>query len=130
MKKIFNSKNSLLLSTTFLITMLIILNACSKTSAYDNPGSGGNPKGGGPGTNEVWIQGSAFSPATITVTAGTTITWTNKDAVAHTVTSDGGLFDSGSIASGGTTSIQFNNTGTFPYHCAVHPGMKASVIVN
>jgi plastocyanin len=127
MKKIVNSKSRLLMGTAFLITILTILNGCSKSSAYNNPDTGGTV---GPGTNEVWIQGSVYNPATITVTAGTTIKWTNKDAIAHTVTSDGGLFDSGSIASGGTTSIQFNNTGTFPYHCAVHPGMKASVIVN
>ena len=85
-----------------------------------------------PGINEVWIQGSAFTPATITVSAGTTIKWTNKDVAAHTVTNDSGeaeIFDSGSMANGATFSRQFNNTGSFKYHCTFHAGMKATVVV-
>ena len=81
------------------------------------------------GTNEVLIQGNAFSPATITVAAGTTIKWTNKDGVNHTVTSDSGLFDSGTFGNGGTFSRQFNTAGTFPYHCTVHTNMLGTVIV-
>jgi plastocyanin len=72
----------------------------------------------------------AFNPSTITVAAGTTITWTNKDAIAHTVTSDNKLFDSGSIGSNGTYSFTFATAGTFSYHCTVHPTMTASVTVN
>ena len=83
-----------------------------------------------PGPNEVFIQDMAFNPSTITVSAGTTITWTNKDAIAHTVTSNTGLFDSGSINSNGTYSHLFSSTGTFPYHCSIHPNMTASVIIN
>ena len=73
-----------------------------------------------PGINEVWIQGLAFTPATITVAAGTTIKWTNKGGAAHTVTNDVGeteIFDSGSMENGATFSRQFNNTGSFKYHC-------------
>jgi plastocyanin len=81
------------------------------------------------GTNEVLIQGNAFSPGTITIAAGTTIKWTNKDGVNHTVTSDSGLFDSGSFGNGGTFSRQFNTAGTFPYHCTIHSGMLGTVIV-
>jgi plastocyanin len=84
----------------------------------------------GPPPNEVYIQGFAFNPVTITVVAGTTITWTNKDAVAHTVTSDTGAFDSGSIAANGTYSRTFSTTGTFAYHCTFHAGMNATVVVN
>ncbi len=78
----------------------------------------------------VSIQSYAFSPATITVPAGSTITWTNNDAVAHTVTSDNSAFDSGTIPSSGTYSRTFPTTGTFPYHCTFHPYMTATVIVN
>jgi plastocyanin len=129
MKRVIVSKSRLLITTAYLIAILTILNSCSKTTAYDTPSPGPGTKGG-PGTNEVWIQGSSFNPSSITVTAGTTIMWTNKDGVAHTVTSDSGLFDSGSMGNGGTFSQQFNTPGTFPYHCIVHPGMKAVVIVN
>lgn len=92
-------------------------------------GMGGTGSKGSPGTNEVWIQGMAFTPSTITVTAGTTITWTNNDGVAHTVTSNTGLFESGSISNNGTYSHLFTTVGTFPYHCAIHTSMKASVVV-
>jgi len=76
----------------------------------------------------------AFSPATITVKVGTTVTWTNNTSAPHTVTSDDGTsFDSGSsnpiAASGGTYSFTFTKAGTYTYHCAIHPFMKATVIV-
>jgi plastocyanin len=88
MKRYIGSKSRLLIRASFLLAILSILICCSKTTAYDTPGPGTKS---GPGINEVWIQGMAFRPATITVTAGTTIKWTNKDGVAHTVTSDTGL---------------------------------------
>ncbi|MGE5457577.1 MAG: plastocyanin/azurin family copper-binding protein [Methanococcaceae archaeon] len=129
MKKFKGSKSRVFISTAILLATISIFNSCSKNTDYNTPGPGPGSKGG-PGTNEVWIQGMAFSPATITVSAGTTIKWTNKDAVSHTVTSDTGLFDSGSLASGATYSQKFETAGTFPYHCALHTGMKATVVVN
>ena len=72
---------------------------------------------------------AAFNPADLTVEAGTTITWKNTDAVAHTSTSDAGRWDSGSVAAGGQFSVAFPTTGTFPYHCAIHPGMVGTVVV-
>ena len=129
MKRLIGSKIRLLIGTAFLLEILTIVNSCSKSTAYKTPSPAPGTKGG-PGTNEVWIQGMVFSPASITVAAGTTITWTNKDGVAHTVTSDTGLFDSGSMSNGATFSPTFSTAGTFPYHCSVHPGMKATVAVN
>ena len=89
-----------------------------------------------PGANEVFIEGMAFSPSTITVKANSTVTWNNKDGVAHTVTSDTpGLFESGSISSsggyggGGTWSHIFITAGSFPYHCSIHSSMKGTVVV-
>jgi plastocyanin len=83
-----------------------------------------------PGTNEVFIQGMAFDPPTITVAAGTSIKWTNKDGVGHTVTSTAGLFDSGIINTNSTYSRMFSTAGTFPYVCTIHPSMTATVIVH
>jgi amicyanin len=76
----------------------------------------------------------AFSPASLTIKAGTTITWKNTTAVPHTVTSDDGKsFDSGTAnpiaAQSGTFSFTFKTPGTFAYHCAIHPFMKATIIV-
>lgn len=129
MKTLTGFKKSALILTV-LPAIIIILNSCSKSDNYGSPGSGST---GEPQANEVWIQGMAFTPATRTVTAGTTIKWTNKDNSNHTVTSDAGsaeTFDSGTLGKGETFSWQFNTAGTIKYHCSIHTGMKASIVVN
>ena len=131
MKKSIGSKSKLLIGTTLLFAILLISNSCSKSSYNNMTGMTGGPGGsGGPGLNEVFIQGMAFNPSTITVAAGTTITWTNKDGYAHTVTSDTNLFNSGNIGSNGTFSFTFATAGTYPYHCSIHTSMTAKVVVN
>jgi plastocyanin len=77
----------------------------------------------------VSIEGFAFNQATIEIPVGTTVTWTNNDATAHTVTSDDGAFDSGGLDQGQTFSFTFTTPGEFAYHCDFHPGMQATVIV-
>lgn len=79
--------------------------------------------------NSVSISNFSFSPATLNVTAGTKVTWTNNDSVTHTVTSDTGSFDSGNLSSGSSFSQTFSAAGTFPYHCGIHTYMKATIIV-
>jgi plastocyanin len=82
-------------------------------------------------TKHVTIQNFAFSPETLTVAPGTTVIWTNKDSVDHTVTSDTGAWpDSGSLASNKTFSHTFTKAGTYPYHCSIHSSMKATVVVS
>ena len=71
-----------------------------------------------------------FSPSTITVSLNTTVTWTNKDGVSHTVTSDTDLFDSGSIGDGQTYSYTFTTAGTYHYKCSFHSSMTGTVVVN
>ena len=132
MKKLNGSKIRFLTGITFISAIIFISNSCTKT--MDNMyGMGGNPGGtgtkGSPGTNEVWIQGMAFSPSSITIVEGTTITWTNKDLVLHTVTSNDSLFYSTTIGSGKTYSNTFSTAGTYLYHCSIHPLMTSKVIV-
>jgi len=80
--------------------------------------------------NAVTIVNFAFTPPTVTVPVGTTVTWTNQAPNDHTVTADNGVtFDSGHIAPGATFSFTFTAAGTFPYHCAIHTSMTAKVIV-
>jgi plastocyanin len=130
MKTLAGSKNKLFTVLALLFVVLMISFSCSKSSSMYGGGGGGGGNGG-PGANEVWIQGMAFVPSTITVSAGTTITWTNKDGMTHTVTSDAALFDSGNIGSGGTYSHNFATAGTYKYHCSIHPTtMLGKVIVN
>ncbi len=79
---------------------------------------------------QVTIQNFAFSPAHLSVAPGTTVTWTNKDSVAHTVTSDTSAWpDSGSVNTGQTFSFTFKKAGTYTYHCSIHPSMVGTVTV-
>lgn len=86
-----------------------------------------NSGGGNPGSNEVWIQNSSFNPSNRTVSAGTTVTWTNKEGTVHTVTGTG--FNSGNLANNATFSFTFPVAGTFPYHCTIHPTMAGTITV-
>lgn len=81
--------------------------------------------------NAVAITGFAFSPGALTVKVGTTVTWTNKDSDAHTVTSQGsgGPLQSKALATGETYSYTFTTAGTFSYLCTIHPFMTATVTV-
>ena len=79
--------------------------------------------------NAVTIVDFGFNPGTITVKAGTTVTWTNT-GVTHTVTSNTGLFDSGHLGSGDTFTFTFSKAGTYAYHCAIHSAMKGEVTVS
>jgi len=129
--KIYIGSKIRIISITLLLAILSMSTGCTKSSMADMTGTGGDPGGSkGPGTNEVFIQDMAFNPSTITVAAGTTIKWTNKDLVAHTVTSDTGAFGSGTLATGDTFTFTFTTAGSFPYHCTPHPTMTATVVVN
>ena len=76
----------------------------------------------------VTIAGFAFSPQSITIDVGDTVTWTNNDDVDHTATGPG--FDTSTITSGGgTATVTFNTAGTFAYHCTIHPSMTGTVVV-
>ena len=79
--------------------------------------------------NAVNIDNFAFVPATVTVKAGSTVTWTNKDEDPHTVVADGGAFRSEALGSGGTYSFTFPTAGTFDYVCSIHPFMRGNVVV-
>ena len=70
-----------------------------------------------------------YDPATLTVKVGTTVTWTNSGAVAHTVTADDGkAFDSGVMRPKATFNITLKSVGTFAYHCTYHRWMKGTII--
>lgn len=79
----------------------------------------------------VGIQGFAFSPKSLTVKKGAKIVFTNSDSPPHTVTADGGAFDSGTIQPGGTYALDTSTlaAGTYAFHCAIHPMMHGTLIV-
>ena len=76
---------------------------------------------------DVLMQQFAFAPATITVPAGATVTWTNRDTVPHTVTSTDGGFDSGPVEPG--KSFQWKAQKPATYHCLYHPSMTGSIVL-
>jgi plastocyanin len=79
---------------------------------------------------EVKIDNFSFTPMTITVAAGTTVTWTNEDDVPHTVVSDDTkTFKSHALDTGDHFSYTFTKPGKYSYFCSVHPRMTAEVVV-
>jgi plastocyanin len=81
------------------------------------------------GAASVRIANLAFDPPTITIPAGSTMTWSNDDVTPHTVTADEGQFDSGIFDPGASFSWTFPEPGSFTYHCQLHPTMQGSVVV-
>lgn len=77
----------------------------------------------------VGMRQLAFVPASIEITAGTTVEWRNDDQVVHVVRADDGSWDSGDIAPGATWRHTFDRPGTYTYTCTPHPFMKAVVVV-
>lgn len=70
-----------------------------------------------------------YDPSSLTVTAGSTVTWVNSGSTSVTVTSPDGLFDSETIAAGGSFSYTFDTPGTFRYFCVPYPHMKGVISV-
>ncbi|MEP6687946.1 MAG: cupredoxin family copper-binding protein [Gemmatimonadales bacterium] len=92
-----------------------------RPTAPDNSGGGGQ---------SVAIENFAYVPPTLTVASGTTVTWTNGDDVQHTVTADDGTsFDSNLLGRRQTFQLTAPAPGSYTYHCAVHPFMKATLTV-
>jgi amicyanin len=77
----------------------------------------------------VRIKNFAFAPANVTVKVGTTVTWTNTDQEAHTVTAKNGAFTSPALNNGSTYRYTFTKPGTYDYLCTIHPFMTATVVV-
>ncbi len=77
----------------------------------------------------ITIAKFAFSPGVISVPAGASVTWTNKDDDAHSIVADGGAFRSAPLDTGDGYSFTFGAPGTYAYHCGLHPQMVGKVVV-
>ena len=78
---------------------------------------------------EIKIDNFSFSPAAITVKAGTQITWTNGDDIPHTVVSGGQAFKSKVLGTGEKFTFTVSKPGTYSYSCSIHPNMTGKVVV-
>jgi plastocyanin len=107
-------------------------NSKTDTSAMDMPQKQTSDSTATPtATNTVTIDNFAFSPTSITVKKGTTVTWTNKDSATHTITEtdsqDGPKSED--LTTGQSYSFTFNTSGTFHYDCSIHTSMTGMVTV-
>ena len=85
--------------------------------------------GGHAGADAVSIENFAFDPADLEVATGTEVTWTNDDQAPHTVTADGGGFDSGTLEPGDAFSVAVEGNGPVTYACRIHPEMTGTIVV-
>jgi plastocyanin len=80
-------------------------------------------------TVEVKIDNFSFGPAELTVKAGTTVTWINRDDIPHTVVSTDKAFKSKVLDTDEKFSYTFSTAGSFPYFCSIHPKMTGKILV-
>ena len=78
---------------------------------------------------QVIMANRSYDPPQVTVKVGDTVTWVNQDTPKHDVVADNGEFKSNLFDKGGTFSFTLTKTGTYPYHCSIHPGMVGTVVV-
>lgn len=88
-----------------------------------------NAQQAAPASMEVKIDNFSFGPGTLTVAVGTTVTWTNRDDIPHTVVSTDGVFKSKVLDTDEKFSYTFTKAGTYAYFCSVHPKMTGKVVV-
>jgi plastocyanin len=134
-----NKSIRLTMLTALVITGVVLVVSCGTASPSATPTATQAAQvkptepGATPGPDfkpvAVAIENFAFSPAAISVSIGTTVTWTNKDTVQHTVTSLTSVFDSGLFGKDKSFSFTFNQVGTYEYYCLPHPYMTGKVIV-
>jgi plastocyanin len=102
------------------VAMVMLFTASPKVRASSD---------GAPAEVEVKIDNFSFGPQTVTVPAGTTVTWTNRDDIPHTVVSTDGVFKSKVRDTDEKFSYTFTKAGSYSYFCSVHPKMTGKVVV-
>jgi plastocyanin len=107
------------LLTTVMVAALL-LSAASPASSAKAPQ---------PTSAEVKVDNFSFGPASLTVAVGTTVIWTNRDDIPHTVVSTDKVFKSKVLDTDEKFSFTFDKAGTYPYFCSIHPKMTGSVVV-
>jgi len=145
--------------TLFLVLALVFIIGCSTNKPQTSLGTIQNPQGdvaveqniqqnqntqpsssglssnqqgqsSNPQSYDIEIKSFSFTPSTLTIKKGDSVTWKNEDSAPHTIDSDSGTeLNSLTLSNGQTYSHTFNTVGTFAYHCNVHPSMKATITV-
>ncbi len=89
-----------------------------------NPSTAGTPE-----PTKIMVKDFMFAPVSLTVKAGSTVTWANMDDEPHTVVSDTGLFRSGAMDTNESFSFKFDKPGTYHFACSIHPRMVGTIVV-
>jgi 3',5'-cyclic-AMP phosphodiesterase len=110
-----------ILGTSAIVLAIVFLTVPSNGTAND---------ASSPQNAEVSIDNFSFQPQTVTVAVGTTVTWTNRDDIPHTVVSTEGLFKSKARDTDEKFSFTFTKAGTYSYYCSIHPKMTGAVVVH
>lgn len=129
-----------------ILILVVVVLAVGGWVIFDNNSKPNNNSAGGSNTNPTpnsnqstpstgtinITENMIFTPSQISIQKGGTVTWTNNDDETHTVINDlsnvGGPA-SGNIEPGESYSFTFNNTGSFQYHCSIHPAMRGTIVV-
>jgi len=112
-----------------IIVSALILVIFASSCGYGTTNSGGGTQTVSGNKASISLKNVSFNPSELTISPGTTVTWTNDDNTTHTVTSDSGVFDSGNLGSGKSFSYTFNQAGSYPFHCGIHSSMKGTITV-
>jgi plastocyanin len=114
---------------TMIFALFLVLALSLVACQPENGLTPGPDNGALPGTGQeqsVEITAAGYQPRELTVTAGSTVVWTQNDDLPHTVTADDGSFNSGTLDMGDTFSQTFNEPGEYPYYCEFHGGPAGS----
>jgi plastocyanin len=107
-----------------MVQMRLLTIACVCLLGFTGMGAGGAGE-----SHDVSIANIQYSPASVTIKAGDSVTWTNHDERDHTVIAQDGSFSSPVIRRGESFTFQFDKAGKYPYGCKLHPRMKGTIIV-
>jgi plastocyanin len=116
-------------SLAALLLAAALLAGCGSSKKSNTSSSTTPASGGGGGGTAVSMKNIQFSPKSVTVKVGQTVTWTNDDSVDHNVTASDGTFKSSSFGHGATFKWKATKAGTFKYTCTIHPGMDGTITV-
>jgi plastocyanin len=113
--------------TVWIVSLLTTVTVAALLLSAPSPAS--SAKAPQPTSAEVKVDNFSFGPMSLTVAVGTTVTWTNRDDIPHTVVSTDKVFKSKVLDTDEKFSFTFDKAGTYPYFCSIHPKMTGSVVV-
>jgi len=119
-----NPRSPALRSSAAVAAALVLTVSCSSSKSKGDSGTA--PVRG----NAVSVNNFAFTPQNLAAKAGTTVTWTFSDSVAHNVTESNNVFKSDDLTGGKTYTFTFAKAGKYSYTCTIHPQMKGTVTIS